>query len=369
MADVRRPDGEHSGAYPPTPKGRNRKERAMLASSNTRKPDHGERVAPLAVSPDPGAPPRGPANTGTGQRRRGTTQRLGMALGVGLAGLALAIGVTGPALADTGYVLERQWGGYGSGDGQFGSLGPQDIATDAAGDVYVVDTLNHRIQKFSPPGNFITKWGSQGTGNGQFASPEGVATDAAGNVYVADRGNHRIQKFSPAGNFITKWGSLGTGDGEFNGPVALAADASGNVYVVDHREDANHVITGHRIQKFSSSGDFITKWSNSLPNVPSGLATDASGNVYVGDGETGLIVKFTSNGDYVTDWDSHSPGCSVPTCTGTSDVATDSSGAVYATECVTRAEPTPDGLFSFVLVDSVRKFAPSGTPHRRVGHR
>jgi len=53
----------------------------------------------------------------------------------------------------------------------------------------------NEIQKYTPEGNLITKWGSPGQGNGQFSWPEGIAVDTAGNVYIADTGNHRIQKF------------------------------------------------------------------------------------------------------------------------------------------------------------------------------
>src|SRR4030042_1741132 len=65
---------------------------------------------------------------------------------------------------------------------------------------------------------FVTKWGSPGSGDGQFNYPAGVAVDSSGNVYVADLGNHRIQKFDSSGGFITKWGSSGSGDGQFNYP-------------------------------------------------------------------------------------------------------------------------------------------------------
>ena len=73
--------------------------------------------------------------------------------------------------------------------------------------MYVVDTLNNRIQKFNSNGTFITKWGSKGTADGQFNFPDGIAVDSSGNVYVADDGNNRIQKFDSNGTFITKWGS------------------------------------------------------------------------------------------------------------------------------------------------------------------
>jgi len=86
-----------------------------------------------------------------------------------------------------------QWGGYGSGYGMFSY--PYGVATDAAGNVYVADTYNDLIQKFTSAGAYITQWGSSGTGDGQFYYPFGVATDAAGNVYVSDTDNHRIEVF------------------------------------------------------------------------------------------------------------------------------------------------------------------------------
>ena len=60
---------------------------------------------------------------------------------------------------------------------------------------YVADGENHRIQKFDGTGSFLTKWGSMGSGDGQFNLPRGVAVDGSGNVYVADQNNSRIQKF------------------------------------------------------------------------------------------------------------------------------------------------------------------------------
>ncbi|MBI3743628.1 MAG: hypothetical protein HY261_05000, partial [Chloroflexi bacterium] len=77
------------------------------------------------------------------------------------------------------------------------------------------------------------KWGSEGSGDGQFNMPSGIAVDAQGNVYVADRGNYRIQEFTSTGKFLTKWGSEGSGDGQFNSPFGVAVDGVGNVYVAD----------------------------------------------------------------------------------------------------------------------------------------
>jgi DNA-binding beta-propeller fold protein YncE len=90
--------------------------------------------------------------------------------------------------------FKNKWGSYGTGNGQF--ISPSGIATDHAGNVYVIDGGNNRVQKFDSNGTFITTWGSYGTGNGQFISPSGIATDHAGNVYVIDGGNNRIMVFS-----------------------------------------------------------------------------------------------------------------------------------------------------------------------------
>ncbi|MCX8103419.1 MAG: hypothetical protein N3E42_03120, partial [Candidatus Bipolaricaulota bacterium] len=80
------------------------------------------------------------------------------------------------------------------GDGQFN--GPTDIAIDPTGYIYVVDSGNHRIQKFDSAGRFVSKWGTKGAGDGQFETPVSIALDSFGKIaYVVDRGNNRIQKF------------------------------------------------------------------------------------------------------------------------------------------------------------------------------
>ena len=180
-----------------------------------------------------------------------------------------------------------KWGSYGSGDGEFRF--PYGIAIDSQGNVYVVDSSNRRIQKFTSSGAFITKWGSYGSGDGEFVFPEGIAIDSQGNVYVVDSSNRRIQKFSSSGTFITKWGSYGSGDGEFDSPRGIAIDGQGNVYVADLAND--------KIQKFSSSGAFITKFGafgsdlGSL-NIPCAIATKPNGKIYIAELGNNRIQVF-----------------------------------------------------------------------------
>ncbi|KAF5418120.1 MAG: hypothetical protein C5S38_00325 [Candidatus Methanophagaceae archaeon] len=72
------------------------------------------------------------------------------------------------------------------------------IAVDSSGNVFVTDAYINRIQKFDSNGNFITKWGCKGSGEGEFESPCDIAVDNSGNVFVADSFNMRIQKFAPS---------------------------------------------------------------------------------------------------------------------------------------------------------------------------
>jgi len=156
--------------------------------------------------------------------------------------------------------LVGRWGSSGTGPGQFGE--PWGIAT-GSGNVYVADTFRDRIEVFTSGGSFVGEWGSAGKGLGQFSFPYGIATGPAGNVYVADTANDRIQKFTPTGGFITAWGSIGRRPGQFLLPTSVATDPLGYVYVVDAAEAAHGPGFDSgiaRIQKFTPNGQFVTEW-------------------------------------------------------------------------------------------------------------
>ena len=135
--------------------------------------------------------------------------------------------------------LLRSWGGEGEDDGQFRF--PATIDIDAAGNVYVVDVLNARVQKFDAAGTHLLTIGSLGGKAGTFFRPKGVAVDAGGSIYVSDSFLGVIQVFNPAGEFQYVIGE----DGEatvFKTPVGMAANGSrlyvtqmlaGNVLVLE----------------------------------------------------------------------------------------------------------------------------------------
>jgi len=241
--------------------------------------------------------------------------------------LSLLVIMLSPSISEgrEKYDFVNEWGDRGSRDGEFSS--PSAIAMDPSGNIYVADTNNNRIQKFTHNGNFIAKWGTKGIEDVQFDRPLGIAVDSAGNVYVADTYNNRIQKFKSNGEFITKWGSIGSGDGQFNQPSGIAIDALNNIYVADSYNN--------RIQKFDSNGDFLTKWGargqeDSQFREPLGIDVSSSGYVYVTDTENDRIQKFTAYGAFLAKWGKYGTGNGE--FSSPYGVAIDTSGNVYITD-------------------------------------
>jgi DNA-binding beta-propeller fold protein YncE len=209
----------------------------------------------------------------------------------------------------------------------------------------VTDTWNHRVEKFTAEGKFLTAWGIFGQGEtpDSFYGPRGLAVDSEGRVYVTDTGNKRVAVFDPNGNFITDFGSAGFDPGQFDEPVGIAVDREGTVYVTDTWNkriqtfvpvesegqltyvpkkqwdvygwfgqsldnkpfiavnNALHVFItdpdGYRVMEFDQNGELVRVWDdieteNSL-GIPSGIAIDGEGHVWVTDSSNNRLRRYT----------------------------------------------------------------------------
>jgi DNA-binding beta-propeller fold protein YncE len=181
--------------------------------------------------------------------------------------------------------------------------------------VYVADTWNHRIQKFSASGTAIKTWGTpkyDPVSSGPFGlwGPRGIAVDSQGHVLVADTGNKRIIVYDADGNFISQFGGEGSAAGQFDEPVGLALDANGNLYVAD--------TWNQRIQVFVPNADKsiytpsaqwdISGWmSQSLDNKPY-LAVDQQGHIFATDPDSFRVLEFTTSGEFVHAWGQNGTG-------------------------------------------------------------
>ncbi len=132
--------------------------------------------------------------------------------------------------------------------------GPRGVAFNNSTRVlYIADTDNDRIVYQDATGTFAS-WGTSGSGNGQFNRPTGVAVDSSGNVYVADSLNHRIQKFTATGSFLSAWGSHGSGIGQFDMPVDVDVVVIGGLTFV-YVADSNN----HRVARSDANGGMPTQ--------------------------------------------------------------------------------------------------------------
>ena len=131
------------------------------------------------------------------------------------------------------------------------SDGPTGVQFDANDNLYVVESRNNRVQKFTKDGKFLLAFGGPGTGEArEFNRPWGITIDRSGDVYVADWGNDRIQKFSPEGEYLMSFGE--EYGGELTRPANVAVDSGGDVYVTD--------FGNRRVQVYEPNGDILTSF-------------------------------------------------------------------------------------------------------------
>jgi sugar lactone lactonase YvrE len=198
--------------------------------------------------------------------------------------------------------------------------GPQGVAVDSAGNVYVAEYYNHTIRKVTSAGVVSTIAGlagnpgyADGAGSvARFDYPAGVAVDAAGGIYVADYDNFLVRHITSAGVVTTLAGfsSVGSTDGtgpgaRFSSPYYIAVDSASNAYVADYgdatvrkitRDGAVSTLAGLAGSRGSADGTGSTARFSS----PEGIAVDGAGNVYVADYGNSTIRRITSGGTVST---------------------------------------------------------------------
>jgi uncharacterized protein (TIGR03663 family) len=216
-------------------------------------------------------------------------------------------------LTADGEVLHT-WGSYGdlaSGAAPGGTFNqPWGLAIGPDGAVYVADTWNHRIQKFTPEGEFLLMWGYFGQAEAPeaFWGPRDVVVDEQGRVFVSDTGNKRVVVFDEYGQYLNQFGGFGLEPGFLDEPVGLAISPAGQLYVADTWNQRIQIF-----QEVEETFQLVNYWDvaawygQSLENKPY-LAVDEQGNIFATDPENPRVIQFDAQGQFVRYWGKNSSG-------------------------------------------------------------
>jgi uncharacterized protein (TIGR03437 family) len=277
---------------------------------------------------------------------------------------------------------------------------PRGVAVDSQGNIYVADTLNHRIRRVGVSGTITTAAGNGTAGfsgdggqatNAQLNQPEDIWVDASGNLYIADSSNHRIREVTAGGmiSTIAGIGSFGyNGDGiaatsaQLNRPTSIVLDAAGNLFIAD---SSNHrirrvsvggtisTVAGNGVQAYS--GENVLATSASL-RFPIGITIDSGGNLYIADAGNHVVRRVNPSGTINT---VAGNGLGAGTDTGTfsgdggaalsaglntpEDVAIDSSGNLFIADTANyRIRRVSGGVITTIAGTGFDGFAGDGGP-------
>ncbi len=235
--------------------------------------------------------------------------------------------------ADAPPTFQVKWGSFGSGPSQFEF--PYDVKSDGDGNIYVADTGNSRVQKFTNNGLYIGELDSAPSGPAAFGQAGSCAVDAVGQLYVVDARGF-IDVFDSNFNFLRNWTAKASylaldPTGQFlyattipdsivkfdaasgnrlgawrylsPGFYGFAVGPSGNLYIS----------LGSSVAKYSSSGTLLGTWGsfgngNGQFVGARGVAVDLAEHVYVADGGNARIQSFAPDGTFLSQWGSLGSG-------------------------------------------------------------
>jgi sugar lactone lactonase YvrE len=248
---------------------------------------------------------------------------------------------------------------------------PTGIASDSAGNLYVVDTTNQTIRKVTPSAVVTTFAGTTGVagiadGAGTTASfnfPGGISVDANDNLYVVDNTSNTVRKITPAGAVSTLAGTprlQGSADGtgpaaRFYFPSGVAADGAGNVYVADGSNTVRRITPAATVMTVAGTAPIAGRADGTGPaasfTAPTGVAVDNAGNLFVADTGNNTIRKIAATG-------------AVTTFAGTAIVTGSADGLGAAASFNNPAGLASDSGGSLYVADSsnntIRRITPAG---------
>jgi len=170
------------------------------------------------------------------------------------------------------------------------------VTVDRDGRIIVSESGSHKIQVFSPSGEFLHSFGEEGPAVGQLDCPCGIVVDEQNRILVVESSNHRISIFDCNGNYLGSFGSKGDGNGQLNNPFEITID----------RKQNRHIITdclNHRVSIFDENGEWVFSFGsrgnqNGQFEFPTGVAVSDEGRILVADYNHRIQI-FTGDGEFL----------------------------------------------------------------------
>ena len=210
--------------------------------------------------------------------------------------------------------LIRKFGSNGSGTGQFSN--PRGLAFDVNNDLYVCECNNHRVQKVTVNGEYLLQIGCKGSGNGHLSNPYGIAVHND-RLYIAEYSNNRISVFQLNGQFYSIIGS-----GQLNCPYDVTVSGNGHLLVASYSNNC--------ISSFTLDGAYLGRFDKGQLSAPIGLTTDMHGFVLVTENGNHRVTVIDKDGVHVYNFGSY--GSALGQFSNPRGIAVSPNGNIYVAD-------------------------------------